>query len=444
MRDHPDNIRSVILDGVLPLQPGLLESEYFDIATSLRALFDACKSDDTCDTTFPNLEDVFYETMDRFDADPVTVKDYDDEGNELSPEPLDGYNVMNLVVSSLHNEQWIPYVPFLIYQLRKGDPEIADGWSNSFSFSGVVPSENLGATYAVLCSDDTAFNDPEKVTADREAHPRFVDPESRPFTLSLCELWGARPNPIEDQPVVSNIPTLLLSGEFDPATPPYYAEMAGETLSNSQHVVVPHAGHGVGVDTACGRRIVEQFLEYPGIATIMECLMSDDPIEFSTGIYLNKGPRTWFSRWSEPKAGPDPVDQLAGLFLFYLSTIIAWPIVFVVSTVRKSPSSTSAWAGRARVVAGLATVVNWAFWYWVAHYSMAGDITLNFGFHSWVRPFFIIPYLTAIAAAFVVYLAYRAWRERWWSWFGRLHYTLVALSLVSFTWFLSYWEFIGP
>ena len=51
---------------------------------------------------------------------------------------------------------------------------------------------------------------------------------------------------------MSDIPTLLLSGQFDPATPPRFADIAAETLSNSYSFVVPMAGHGVGLDTSCG------------------------------------------------------------------------------------------------------------------------------------------------------------------------------------------------
>ena len=76
--------------------------------------------------------------------------------------------------------------------------------------------------------------------------------------------------------------------------------------------------------------------------------------------------------------------------------------------------------------------------------TITDDVVRNFGYYSSIRQWFIIPYLIAPIAVLVLYLTYRAWRERWWSLLGRVHYTLVALSLVWSLVFLRLWEFIGP
>jgi hypothetical protein len=35
-----------------------------------------------------------------------------------------------------------------------------------------------------------------------------------------------------------------------------------------------------------------------------------------------------------------------------------------------------------------------------------------------------------------------AWKNRYWRVTGRLHYTLVALAGIGFTWFLHYWNLL--
>jgi hypothetical protein len=60
--------------------------------------------------------------------------------------------------------------------------------------------------------------------------------------------------------VTSSIPTLVLSGELDPVTPPSWGEEAAATLSNSLHIVMPGTGHTAG-GTGCGQRIMRQFIE---------------------------------------------------------------------------------------------------------------------------------------------------------------------------------------
>jgi pimeloyl-ACP methyl ester carboxylesterase len=43
----------------------------------------------------------------------------------------------------------------------------------------------------------------------------------------------------------SNVPTLLVSGNLDPVTPPHWGEEARRSLPNSIHVVLP-GGHAEG------------------------------------------------------------------------------------------------------------------------------------------------------------------------------------------------------
>ena len=288
--------------------------------------------------------------------------------------------------------------------------------------------------------------DHAKIAADRAAHPRYVDPEHRHFAPALCDRWNDRPtDPIESEAVVSDIPTLLLSGQFDPTTPPRWADLAAETLSNSYSFVVPMAGHGVGISTPCGQKLMGSFLNRPDQVRDSSCLASDQP-QFSD-IYLNRGPRTRVTRG----LGSDrslrsrfvPVRLGAPVYALTVSVLTVWPIIFVVSRRRRVPSSTNRLAGPARVIAAAALLTIVGFISWVLPGEDTGVVVRNFGYHPSIRLWFIIPYLIAPIAVLVLYLAYRAWRERWWSLLGRVHYSLVALSLVWSLVYLRLWEFIG-
>jgi len=54
-----------------------------------------------------------------------------------------------------------------------------------------------------------------------------------------------------------------------------------------------------------------------------------------------------------------------------------------------------------------------------------------------------IPVLTAALAAVMLVLTASAWRRRWWSVFGRIHYSLVTLAALAFVWFADYWNLLG-
>ena len=79
--------------------------------------------------------------------------------------------------------------------------------------------------------------------------------------VEACRFWprGAIPAGFHD-PVVSDVPVLLLSGEVDPVTPPSWAEKAAAHLSRSRHVIAPATGHGV-VGTPCGQELIRHFIE---------------------------------------------------------------------------------------------------------------------------------------------------------------------------------------
>ena len=58
----------------------------------------------------------------------------------------------------------------------------------------------------------------------------------------------------------SNIPVLLLSGEFDPVTPPRYGDAVAKFLPNSKHVVVKGQGHNV-MPVGCAPKIFARFID---------------------------------------------------------------------------------------------------------------------------------------------------------------------------------------
>ena len=79
-----------------------------------------------------------------------------------------------------------------------------------------------------------------------------------------CAAWGAaRLSPSIKTPVHSTIPTLILAGQFDPATPPEYGRIAAKTLPNSFFFEFPGVGHNVRPGSPCAHGIMMQFLKTP-------------------------------------------------------------------------------------------------------------------------------------------------------------------------------------
>ena len=74
MRDNPIGIRSVILDSSYPLQADLFETSLSNTDRSFSLLFSDCESDPDCNTSFPELETMFYDLVTQLDTSPVIVK----------------------------------------------------------------------------------------------------------------------------------------------------------------------------------------------------------------------------------------------------------------------------------------------------------------------------------------------------------------------------------
>lgn len=63
--------------------------------------------------------------------------------------------------------------------------------------------------------------------------------------------------------MASDIPTLLISGEFDPGTPPAFAALTAETLTRHYSYVLPYLGHCDGFFSHCHASLSSAFLDDP-------------------------------------------------------------------------------------------------------------------------------------------------------------------------------------
>ena len=447
MRDFPDNIRSVVLDGVLPLQVNHYHWLYANQAATLDELFRQCEVDPECSKRYPNLEESFWRAVDRYNDEPFELRYYDRYADDTYEEEFNGNFVIGLVVSSMRSERWIPYVPFLINEIANGDVAVVDGWARPAYRRRLEPIDNSAASVAMSCYSFGPTLDHEILASDREAHRKFYSPKYPLLIPALCDWWQRMPvDPIEDEPVVSDIPTLLLSGQFDPATPPRWADIASETLSNSYSFVLPMTGHGVGIDTQCGPTLMTKFLNSPTTNPVSPCTVASET-SFSD-LYLNRGPRA-MATWHFDAVNPPIPEGLeswlnrAHLYVTY-SVFTIWPLLFLFSILRGGPGSVISQPWLARLLAAVALFATWGFTRWVLdNGDLTDDLVRNFGYFSSVRPWFIVPYLVWAATALVVYLTFRAWWKRWWSVWGRIHYTLALIALAWWLERLVRWDFIG-
>jgi pimeloyl-ACP methyl ester carboxylesterase len=275
MRTHPRALRSVILDSVEP--PGVNEITS-PLATEARAfavLFQGCAADAACVAAYPHLQQTFYRVVQRLNVQPVTIRTQDPTGKTYSV-LLTGDRMIDLLFNALYVTQVIPALPGMIALADRGNftiPSILYG-----PLELIDASINQGVYYSVECSEDAPFTTAQQVRADA----RVLDPVIRPdmqqsqlAELQACQGWHVRPvPPAQRQPVTSAIPTLILSGQYDPITPPADSLQATRTLRHSYRFVFPGTGHGVylPVTNRCPTRIVMAFEDDPAHRPDARCI----------------------------------------------------------------------------------------------------------------------------------------------------------------------------
>ena len=121
---------------------------------------------------------------------------------------------------------------------------------------------------SVECNEEAPFEDFSNVIVNAEA---LEIPELAFGAISFmaeqfatCEFWpSGRANDVESEPVVSNIPTLIMAGNYDFQTPVSWNRSAFVNLSSSFYVQFPSSGHGVIAQSQCAKDVAREFIDTP-------------------------------------------------------------------------------------------------------------------------------------------------------------------------------------
>lgn len=118
----------------------------------------------------------------------------------------------------------------------------------------------MGMHNSVICTEDFDFY-PDQSSAQRLPTESFMGDVLLEYTRALCEVWpkGEIDKNFKD-PVLSNKPVLLVSGERDPITPPVYADNVLKNLTNARHVVLAGQAHNVS-PIGCAPTLIAKFID---------------------------------------------------------------------------------------------------------------------------------------------------------------------------------------
>ena len=280
MRDYPEGVRSVVFDSVYPPQASMNTETAANAERALKLLFERCASDDACNTAYPNLESVFNDAVVQLDTKPISFELTSQETGKTVTQLINGDRLIKLIVHLLHFTDMLPYLPKWIYEFYDGNAESDSSLTSYmyfFVFSFEIPSE--GKALSVQCGQEISSTSAETIEAANTAVsiPRLAEAVDQGATFTMCHAWDVkRDADIENQAVVSDIPTLLLTGDNAPGSPPAWAVSTSENLSRSYYFEIPWASQGMiygGTPAAeCARSMARAFIMDPTQAPDATCM----------------------------------------------------------------------------------------------------------------------------------------------------------------------------
>jgi pimeloyl-ACP methyl ester carboxylesterase len=263
-RDWGQFVRTNSLVSLVPIQvPWYFEPpQSFDRA--VKALGADCAANAACNAANPNLVANFQKVANDLNAKPVllTVKD-PSTGQVLGQLPLTGDDFVNIMFNFFYSTNLVPFLPDMITRSAAGNFIWLENLVILLLSDGGDPT-SLGMHFSVVCSKDPSqANLNAALAANANILPeirRAIEPSTKEY-YEICTTWPSKNvDPKGASPAVSDVPTALVSGQFDPITPPKYADIAKETLSNATSVTLPGGGHSAIIPTskvgACGLTVM--------------------------------------------------------------------------------------------------------------------------------------------------------------------------------------------
>jgi pimeloyl-ACP methyl ester carboxylesterase len=252
MRQFPQHVRRVVIDGVAPSDMVLPASFSADAQSALDAELSACEKEPACSAQYPRLREEWAELL-RSLPRQVSARHPDTGLPETFT--LERQTVLRAVRAPLYMPALTAALPAAIHAAAEGRFEGLIGLSSSFG--GKAGKIALGMHFSVICAEDL----PRMTDVSDQPGADFGHAEAQNY-LHACKNWprGTVPAAFYSMPRASS-PVLLLSGGADPATPPRHAERVAKALGPlAQHIVVPQSGHGV-MGVGCMRDVIFRFID---------------------------------------------------------------------------------------------------------------------------------------------------------------------------------------
>lgn len=253
---HPDAVRSIVLDGVVPNSLVLGETFATALQHSLQLQAKACSTTPACKQAFGD----WYATLHQLYAklktgQPQQVTFADPYSYKPVTKTLSADTLAGVVRLFSYSEVTAALLPLAVNEAARGNYAPLMGQAQLLT-GDLSESIEGGMQMSVICTEDASLLTPRPQDEDL-----LLGDELIKAFIAECKVWphGAMPKDFHE-PFKSSIPTLLISGERDPVTPPAFADEVLKGLSNGRSLVVKGLGHAEAIDAGCMPDVLDDFV----------------------------------------------------------------------------------------------------------------------------------------------------------------------------------------
>lgn len=265
-RRYPERTRTITIDSIVPPTRTLGPLIAIEAQEALDRVFRRCEIDPQCNERFPRLAGQFARVDERLRRGPVAVSLPDPVTGKIGPIEVTRSHLVTMTRMLSYSARTASLLPLLIHEAAtRGNyaPLAAQAMMADEDLEHMIA---MGMHNSVVCSEDAPGFEG---AVDRSALEKtYIGPVMYDGMMALCEVWprGAV-DPDFHEPLHSKTPALLLSGEFDPATPPDYGAAAAAGFEQHLHIVIPGQGHGQ-TGLPCVQRLMHDFVETASVQNL--------------------------------------------------------------------------------------------------------------------------------------------------------------------------------
>ena len=261
LKRHPQHVRTATLHGVSPTNQLMPRDFPRDTERALQGVLSECVADQQCNSAFPNVKAEAQAVLAQLVKSPVEVEIQKPRSTERVKVKLSRDLAAEAIRYMLYSPVPASRVPLMIHLASQGNFAPLARAAYEYRVNLVATGSN-GMYLSVTCAEDFPWIKPGE--GERIAANTFLGDYRLRQQREACELWP-RATIERDyaQPVRSDVPVLIVTGEWDPVTPPSNGDAVAKTLKNSLHIVVPHGAHGLGglEGIECVDNLIREFVE---------------------------------------------------------------------------------------------------------------------------------------------------------------------------------------